>query len=153
MRLGSKEKKTCGAMVSISDGSIGWGLAYTPTSRCIQEEHPIQRIITRNDGTYIATKQDETKTGCYKMVCQDSELYIDIMDQTLRCPSGGYVYLVDDILDGVFLQGALGPCPDNGMICRSLGCPENCNGNGHCWDGVCHCHIGYTGERSIKFAF
>lgn len=49
--------------------------------------------------------------------------------------------------------GKLGPCPETATMCGrgaseqgALECPQDCNAQGTCKQGICHCHVGYVGS-------
>ncbi len=44
-----------------------------------------------------------------------------------------------------FTTGSIGPCPDNEVVCGTLGCPSACNNQGVCAGGKCYCDLDSTG--------
>ena len=62
----------------------------------------------------------------------------------VRCPSGKV--LEWELFEYGFLQGKLGPCPDNAQTCARYNCPNACSGNGKCVNEKCECYDGYSGR-------
>jgi hypothetical protein len=68
-------------------------------------------------------------------------LQLHLGSAKVDCPTGQDVSVSN--VDG--FSGTFGPCPDNVGVCASLSCPEDCNSNGRCLGGVCHCYSGFVG--------
>lgn len=80
---------------------------------------------------------------CVRMGCnEEGVLRLTVKNVSVDCPS--FQTLDATVFPG--WEGELGPCPDNDLICESLGCLNDCSGHGDCLRGKCHCHIAWSGD-------
>ena len=116
-----------------------FGETFGLNSRCL----PKAGEWVRDDGYYV-----EAEAGCYSSMCEvddatgETRFMVGINGKYLHCPSGGYV---DASAFGGFIEGQLGPCPDNEQVCSFHGCGNDCSGRGACMRGVCRCFLGAAG--------
>eukprot|EP00210_Caulerpa_lentillifera_P001108 g1069.t1 len=111
--------------------------------------------ISRTEGRYTVYRSNIGAT-CFDTVCNEDRLYIHIPatseheEQYILCATGE---TIDLSLYGLgYDEGEIGPCPNNDFICKSWGCPEDCNGNGNCYDHKCYCDVGFVGEACGSIA-
>ena len=131
-------------------GATAFGWYNGPSSRCIAAQYKLQaragnRIYTFPGGSAGSSDLTSfTDATCFPMSCDASgALFVHVRDQPLRCESGAMLDL-STALPSVYLNGVLGPCPDNGAACATFACP-NCTAGGDCIRGQCVCKLGFTG--------
>eukprot|EP00899_Mesostigma_viride_P027065 jgi/Mesvir1/7543/Mv19288-RA.1 len=127
---------------------IYWGQRFGPGSSCFE------------DGSvdWVKGKQSlpSQGAGCYRRQCVRSN---DVLDDQGRptwqlqvrvgdsspwqaCPTGS---LANVATGGEFSVATIGPCPDNQRFCLFNACPDDCNGNGECFNETCYCLPGFAG--------
>eukprot|EP00873_Tetraselmis_striata_P010218 jgi/Tetstr1/430482/TSEL_020290.t1 len=112
----------------------------TPKQLDFDRHGPIVRTL---QGQMLKKSSDDSAADCYAMRCDaGGRLFVSTAGGWRHCPSGQML----DLAGHGYLQGTLGPCPDNTVLCRQLACPSHCSGHGHCRDGTCICHLGRAGR-------
>lgn len=116
------------------------GEYHGTASRCIPQD-PTRAII---QGTEV---MQPSGAGCYRVECNDGDLWVHMGTARFRCPTGQYVDLsvATSTSTTPYASGRLGPCPDNATMCRQLSCPADCSGRGICVGGQCSCYAGWLG--------
>ena len=123
-----------------SESREKFGEVHALNSRCF--EAPSDDIKVR-EGNMIYTSSI-SGAGCFQTKCTDGKLHIGIGGVYRECPEGQYVNYAD--FDSKYSSGRIGPCPKAEAVCPYWGCPNDCSGNGRCYNGVCSCHLGHVGD-------
>ncbi len=128
-----------------------YGWRHTPSSRAYAVTYKMSVPLNDGSGGYMffpaAGGQGERDAVCYPSSCRGGQLFLNVRGNQVRCPTGRYVDLAL-ALPSLFSQGLVGPCPNEALVCRTLGCaPDACNpAGGACYDGACVCKIGGSGD-------
>eukprot|EP00899_Mesostigma_viride_P008564 jgi/Mesvir1/17709/Mv20917-RA.1 len=127
---------------------IYWGQRFGPGSSCFE------------DGSvdWVKGKQSlpSQGAGCYRRRCVRSNSVLDNQGRPTWqlqvrvgdsspwqvCPTGA---LANVATGGEFSVATIGPCPDNERFCLFNACPDDCNGNGECFNETCYCLPGFAG--------
>eukprot|EP00899_Mesostigma_viride_P026306 jgi/Mesvir1/6860/Mv09031-RA.1 len=120
-----------------------WGQRYSLSSRCFPDGEA-SWIKATTAGTI---RRPPRGAGCYLRQCARSN------DGTwrlqVRVGDNDWVSCVDravvNVSRGEFQSASIGPCPVAAEYCPFHSCPSECSQNGVCFDGACHCYVGYVG--------
>lgn len=156
----------CAVYNSISEYGVGTKTCQTPldaivsqigatssaAARCANVELPFS--LGNGTGMYnstitvsLNTKDDsysDLKSLCFEPVCKSgAQLFFNVLGKEIRCPSGQVINL-NKVYPEQYLEGQI-VCPNNLALCTTTTCPNGCNGNGDCVNGVCVCRLMYSG--------
>jgi len=122
-----------------------WGQFYGMSSRClpIAKEPETWEVNVDVVRTYMLDIGGSS--GCFHVMCtDDGQLKVSMGNgRDVDCPAGGFVDASS--IDPTFTRGKIGPCPNATDICPYLGCENDCNTHGDCYEGTCYCYLGFMG--------